>query len=71
MNLDAFRVRTRGGLLVMFVVVSVLFFELRTAAGMFLGIDIPALPYFVGVLALLVVLTILADIDRATMMGRD
>lgn len=59
-------VRTRGGLLVAWVFLLVLAFELRTALGLFLGVDVPAVPYLGGIAAVLTLFAILADLQRAS-----
>jgi hypothetical protein len=57
-------VKTRGGLLIALVFMGAIGFELRTVVGMFLGIDIPAEPYFVALLAIVSVFGVLADLSR-------
>lgn len=57
-------IRTRGGLLIAIVFIGAIGFELRTVVGMFFGIDIPAEPYFVALLAIVSVIAVLADLSR-------
>lgn len=57
-------VRTRGGLLVGIVFALVVWFELRTVIGMFLGVSPPPVPYMVGGLLLVGVLALVADAFR-------
>ena len=48
------RIETSGGVLVGFVVLAVVVFELRTVLGMIFGIDISGVVYFPVALAVLV-----------------
>ncbi|MFB6297645.1 MAG: CbaC protein [Salinirussus sp.] len=64
--MNAPEVRSRGGLLVWLVVAIVVGFEARTAAGMFLGIDIPAVPYVLGLLTVAGLATMALDLVRST-----
>ena len=48
------RIETSGGVLVGFVVLSVIVFELRTVLGMIFGIDVSGVVYFPVALAVLV-----------------
>jgi hypothetical protein len=59
-------VRTRGGMLVGLVVIAAIGFEIRTVLGMFFGIDLPATPYVVVMIAILSIIGILLDISRTT-----
>lgn len=65
--------QTRGGMFVALVVVGAIGWEMRTVLGMFAGIDLPALPYLIGMIALLSVFGVVADVYRsaeATTAGR-
>lgn len=57
-------VRTRGGLLVGLVIAGAIGFEIRTVLGMIFGIDLPATPYLIVMIALLSVFGVVADIYR-------
>jgi hypothetical protein len=57
-------VRTRGGLLVGLVVMAVIGFELRTVLGMLFGVDLPATPYIVVMIAILSIIGVLLDVSR-------
>lgn len=48
------RIETSGGVLVGFVVLAVVVFELRTVLGMIFGIDVSGVVYFPVALAVLV-----------------
>lgn len=55
---NSLRIETSGGVLVGFVVLAVIVFELRTVLGMMLGIDVSGVVYFPVALAVLVVLLV-------------
>jgi hypothetical protein len=57
-------VQTRGGLLVGLVIMAVIGFELRTVVGMLFGVDIPATPYVIAMIALLSIVGVLIDVSR-------
>jgi hypothetical protein len=59
-------VRTRGGLLVGLVMMGAIGFELRTVIGMLFGVDVPAAPYFVGMVAILSIVGVYLDVARST-----
>lgn len=65
MTLPSF-VRTRGGMLVGLVMLGAIGFELRTVAGMLFGVDLPAAPYFIGMVALLSIIGVYLDVTRST-----
>jgi hypothetical protein len=58
------RIETSGGVLVGFVVLAVIVFELRTVLGMILGIDISGGVYFPVALAVLVGLLVVQNVLR-------
>jgi len=59
-------VKTRGGLLVAWAFLLVFGFELRTALGLFLGIDVPAVPYLGTLAIVLTLFAVLADFQRTS-----
>lgn len=59
-------VQTRGGLLVAWAFLLVFGFELRTALGLFVGIDVPAVPYLGGLAIVLTLFAVLAEFQRAS-----
>lgn len=65
MNWSPLRIETSGGVLVGFVVLSVIVFEIRTVLGMIFGIDISGLVYFSVALTLLVGLLFFEDALRS------
>jgi hypothetical protein len=60
------RIETSGGVLVGFVVLAVIVFELRTVLGMILGVDISGVVYFPVALAVLVGLLVFQNMLRKT-----
>jgi CHASE2 domain-containing sensor protein len=59
-------VRTRGGLLVVLVVLTAVGFELRTLAAMLFGVDLPAVPYMLAVLVIVAVVGVLMEVSRTS-----
>lgn len=59
-------VKTRGGLLVVLVVVAALGFELRTVIGMLFGIRVPTGPYVLGLLVVLAAIAVVAELSRTS-----
>jgi hypothetical protein len=59
-------VRTRGGLLVVLVVLAAVGFELRTVAAMLFGVDLPAAPYLLAVLVAVAAAGVLMEFSRST-----
>jgi hypothetical protein len=43
---------------------AVIGFELRTVVGMLFGVDIPATPYVIAMIALLSIVGVLIDVSR-------
>lgn len=64
MNLPGFP-QTRGGMLVGLVIVGAIGFELRTVLGMFLGVDLPMMPYIVVMIAVLSIVGVVIDVFRS------
>lgn len=58
-------VKTRGGLLVVLVVMVAVGFELRTVAGMLFGIEIPIGPYVLALVLVVAAVGILAELSRS------
>ncbi|GGJ13968.1 hypothetical protein GCM10008995_24780 [Halobellus salinus] len=59
------RIETSGGVLVGFVVLAVVVFELRTVLGMLFGIDVSGVVYFPVALAVLVGLLVAENALRS------
>jgi amino acid transporter len=59
-------VKTRGGLLVMLIVIAALGFELRTVIGMLFGIHVPTGPYVLALLLVLAAVGVVAELSRTT-----
>ncbi|MEF8783483.1 MAG: hypothetical protein V5A39_10975 [Haloarculaceae archaeon] len=59
-------VKTRGGLLVVLVVLAALGFELRTVIAMLFGIRIPTGPYVLALLLVLAAIAVVAELSRTT-----
>jgi CHASE2 domain-containing sensor protein len=59
-------VRTRGGLLVVLVVLTAVGFELRTLAAMLFGVDLPAVPYMLAVLVVVAIAGVLMEVSRTS-----
>lgn len=59
-------VKTRGGLLVVLIVIGAVGFELRTVIAMLLGIRVPTGPYVLGLLLVLAAIGMVAELSRTT-----
>jgi amino acid transporter len=59
-------VKTRGGLLVVLVVLAALGFELRTVVGMLFGVSVPMGPYVLALLLVLAAIGVVAELSRTT-----
>ena len=59
-------VKTRGGLLVMLIVIGAVGFELRTVMAMLLGIHVPTGLYVLGLLVVLAAVAVVAELSRTT-----
>lgn len=57
--------QTRGGMFVALVILGAIGWEIRTVLGMFFGIDLPATPYLIIMIALLSVFGVVADVYRS------